>query len=100
MSPAGESDLLPPPPGSPTTGLTAIQRKKKPKRRSTGVLSAELDHRSDESADEVSLAQRLRVSPRVSAEVGPCLPAGGLRQESQWAAQDPAREGTVPSVCD
>jgi len=40
-------------PGSPTTGLTAVQRKKKPKRRSTGVLSAEdIGPRSDESADE------------------------------------------------
>jgi protein phosphatase 1 regulatory subunit 12A len=45
----GESET----PGSPTTGLTAVQRKKKPKRRSTGVLSAEdIGPRSDESADE------------------------------------------------
>ena len=35
---SGESET----PGSPTTGLTAVQRKKKPKRRSTGVLSAEV----------------------------------------------------------
>ena len=73
----GESET----PGSPTTGLTAVQRKKKPKRRSTGVLSAEVTYvqmhnahaylqslskqvsnialqdiepRSEESADEVS----------------------------------------------
>jgi len=46
----GESEGAP---GSPTTGLTAVQRKKKPKRRSTGVLSAEdLEPRSEESADE------------------------------------------------
>merc|ERR1712088_966331 len=45
----GESET----PGSPTTGLTAVQRKKKPKRRSTGVLSAEdIEPRSEESADE------------------------------------------------
>ena len=62
--PPGDSET----PGSPTTGLTAVQRKKKPKRRSTGVLSAEvvfaiktryhhslqdIGPRSDESADEV-----------------------------------------------
>jgi len=46
----GESDGAP---GSPTVGLCAVQRKKKPKRRSTGVLSAEdLAQRSDESAEE------------------------------------------------
>jgi len=46
----GESDGAP---GSPTVGLTAVQRKKKPKRRSTGVLTAEdLAQRSDESAEE------------------------------------------------